>query len=301
MRLIKIVILIIAVLYITPTMAQDSSLLKMLDDSISSNKKHVPVTGTFKGTKIINLQSVEAPAKNVLNFMIQHRFGTLNEGAYNLWGLDNATMRFGFDYGITNRLSVGVGRSTFEKMYDGYVKYKVIKQTEDNSIPITADLFGGIYYQTLKYDDKPYLNGTYRTSYAAELILARKFSRDFSLEVTPVWLHNNLVPTTADKNDMIAVGFGGRLKITRRLSLTAEYNYLPSGQVNSVKVYNSFSVGVDIETGGHVFQLHITNSQGMVDPVVIAQTTGSWGNGDIYFGFNVSRAFNVGKKVKQTF
>ena len=210
-------------------------------------------------------------------------------------------MRFGFDYGITNRLSVGVGRSTFEKMYDGYVKYKSIKQTEDNSIPITADLFGGIYHQTLKYDDKPYLNGTYRTSYAAELILARKFSRDFSLEVTPVWLHNNLVPTTADKNDMIAVGFGGRLKITRRLSLTAEYNYLPSGQVNSVKVYNSFSVGVDIETGGHVFQLHITNSQGMVDPVVIAQTTGSWGNGDIYFGFNVSRAFNVGKKVKQTF
>jgi hypothetical protein len=241
---------------------------------------------------------VEAPAKNVLNFMIQHRFGTLNEGAYNLFGLDNATMRFGFDYGITNTLSVGVGRSTFEKMYDGYVKYKVIRQTEDNAVPVTADLFGGIYYNTLMYDNKPYLTDRLRTSYAAELIIARKFSRDFSLQVTPVWLHYNLVATTADKNDLFAVGFAGRVKLTRRLSLTAEYNFLPSGQVNSVKAYNSFSAGVDIETGGHVFQLHLTNSQGMVDPVFISQTSGSWGQGNIYFGFNVSRAFNVGKKTK---
>ncbi len=279
--------------------AQDSSLLKMLDDSIAAVKKSVPVTGTFKGTKIIDLQSVEAPAKNVLNFMIQHRFGTINQGAYNLFGLDNATMRFGFDYGITNTLSVGVGRSTFEKMFDGYVKYKLIKQTEDNALPVTVDIFGGLYYNSLKYDNKPYLTSKYRTTYSAELIIARKFSRNLSLQLTPVWIHNNLVATTADKNNLFALGMAGRLKITRRFSLTAEYNYLPSGQVNSFKVYNSFSAGVDIETGGHVFQLHVTNSQGMVDPVFIAQTTGSWGAGNIYFGFNVSRAFNVAKKAKQ--
>ena len=279
--------------------AQDSSLLKMLDDSIAAVKKSVPVTGTFKGTKIIDLQSVEAPAKHVLNFMIQHRFGTINQGAYNLFGLDNATMRFGFDYGITNTLSIGVGRSTFEKMFDGYLKYKLIRQTEDNAVPVTADIVGGLYYNSLKYDSKPYLNSKYRTAYSAELLIARKFSRNLSLQLTPVWIHNNLVATTADKNNLFALGMAGRLKITRRFSLTAEYNYLPSGQVNSSKVYNSFSAGVDIETGGHVFQLHVTNSQGMVDPVFIAQTTGSWGDGNIYFGFNVSRAFNVGKKPKQ--
>ena len=301
MRALKFLILFISTLYLIPSKAQDSSLLKLLDDSITANKTSVAVTGTFKGTKIINTQSVEAPAKNVLNFMIQHRFGTINQGGYNLFGLDNATMRFGFDYGITNRLSVGIGRSTFEKMFDGYAKYKALKQTEDNAIPITADLMGGIYYQTLKYDSKPYLTNAYRTSYAAELLLARKFSRNFSLQVTPVWVHYNLVATKADKNDLFAVGMAGRLKLTRRLSFTAEYNFLPTGQVNSVKVYNSFSAGIDIETGGHVFQLHVTNSQGMADPVFISQTTGSWGKGDIYFGFNISRAFNVGKKAKTTF
>jgi hypothetical protein len=301
MRLLKFSVVIIAALHVLPSKAQDNSLLNMLDDSMATAKKSIPVTGTFKGTKIINIQSIEAPAKNVLNFMIQHRFGTLNQGAYNLFGLDNASVRFGFDYGITNRLSVGVGRSSFEKTFDGYIKYKLIRQTEDNIVPVTVDVFGGIYYKSLKYDDKPYLDARYRTTYATELLIARKFSRNMSLQLTPIWLHYNLVPTTADKNNVFAVGLGGRLKITRRLSLTADYTYLPTGQVNSFTVHNSFSAGVDIETGGHVFQLHFTNSQGMVDPAFIAQTTGTWGNGDIYFGFNVSRAFNVGKKVKQTF
>jgi hypothetical protein len=299
MRIPTVFILCILFTYATQTKAQDSSLLKMLDDSIASVKTHVPVTGTFKGNRIINLQSVETPAKNVLLFTIMHRFGKINDGGYNLFGLDNATMRFGFDYGLNNRWSVGFGRSTFEKTYDVYTKFKLLRQTEDGKIPFTADFMGGFYYKTLKYDDKPYLTETYRCTYATELLIARKFDRNVSLQLTPVWIHYNLVPTTSDKNNLFAVGMGGRVKVTRRISLTAEYNYLPSGQVNSVKVYNSFSAGVDIETGGHVFQLHVTNSQGMIDPVFISQTTGSWGNGDIYFGFNVSRAFNVGKKAKR--
>jgi hypothetical protein len=279
--------------------AQDSSLLKMLDDSMSSTKKHIPVTGTFKGTHIINIQSVEAPAKQALLFWIMHRFGQLNDGGYQLFGLDNATMRFGFDYGITDRLSIGVGRSTFEKTFDGTVKYKVLRQTEDNNVPITADLFGGVYYKTLKYDDKPYLNTAYRTSYATELLLARKFDRNLSIQLTPIFLHYNLVQTTSDKNNIFAVGFGGRIKLTRRMSLNGEYDYLPTGQVNSITVHSSFSLGFDIETGGHVFQLHVTNSQGMIDPVFISQTTGTWGKGNIFFGFNISRAFNIGKKAKK--
>jgi len=279
--------------------AQDTSLLKMLDDSMQVNKKHVPVTATFKGTHIINIQSVEAPAKQALLFWIMHRFGQLSDGGYQLFGLDNATMRFGFDYGITDRLSIGVGRSTFEKTFDGTIKYKALRQTEDDAMPISANLFGGIYYKTLKYTDKPYLDAKYRTSYAAELLLARKFSRDLSLQVTPIWLHYNLVPGTVDKNDIFAVSIGGRVKLTRRISLNAEYDYLLPDQVVTTKVYSSLSLGFDIETGGHVFQLHVTNSQGMIDPVFISQTTGSWGKGNIFFGFNVSRVFNVGKKVKK--
>lgn len=294
----KTLYVIILILGSIAVKAQDTSLLKMLDDSMSVSKKHIPVTGTFKGTHIINIQSVEAPAKQALMFWIMHRFGQLNDGGYQLFGLDNATMRFGFDYGVTDRLSIGVGRSTFEKTFDGTIKYKLLRQTEDNSMPITADLFGGIYYKTLKYDDKTYLNAKRRTSYAAEVLLARKFSRDFSLQLTPIWLHYNLVPATVDKNDIFAMGIGGRVKLSRRISLNAEYDYLPDGQVKSTDVHSSLSLGVDIETGGHVFQLHVTNSQGMIDPAFIAQTTGAWGKGNIYFGFNVSRAFYIGKKAK---
>lgn len=294
----KFYIILVLLVAAGVTKAQDTSLLKMLDDSMAATKSHVPVTGTFKGTHIININSVETPGKQSLLFWVMHRFGQLNDGGYQLFGLDNATMRFGFDYGITNRLSVGIGRSTFEKTYDATIKYKALRQTEDNSMPITATLFGGMYYKTLKYSDKPYLDAKYRTSYAAELLLARKFSRDFSLQLTPVWLHYNLVPATTDKNDVFAMGVGGRIKLTRRISLNAEYDYLPEGQVKSTDVHNSLSLGVDIETGGHVFQLHVTNSQGMIDPVFIGQTTGTWGKGNIFFGFNVSRAFYVGKKAK---
>ncbi|HVX52247.1 MAG TPA: DUF5777 family beta-barrel protein [Chitinophagaceae bacterium] len=300
MRTYKLILLSALLLPLSAALSQDTSLLKLLDDSMAGNKTHVPVTGTFKGTHIINIQSVEAPAKRALMFWIMHRFGQLNDGAYQLFGLDNATMRFGFDYGLTDRLSIGVGRSTFEKTFDGTIKYKVLRQTEDDHIPITADLFGGIYYKTLKYDDKPYLNTTYRTSYAAELLLAKKFDRNLSIQLTPIFLHYNLVQTTGDKNNIFAMGFGGRVKLTRRLSLNAEYDYLPTGQVNSINVHSSLSLGFDIETGGHVFQLHVTNSQGMIDPVFISQTTGTWGKGNIFFGFNVSRAFNTGKKAKKS-
>ncbi len=273
--------------------AQDSALLKMLDDSITNAPAKNFVTGTFKGTYIINTQSVEAPAKNVLLFLVMHRFGKINDGAYQFFGLDNATMRLGFDYGITDRLSIGIGRSSFQKTFDGHLKYKLIRQT--NTSPLTIAVFGGIYHTTLRYDDKDYLNATLRTSYDLELLLARKFTRNFSLQLTPSYLHYNLVPTVNDKNDVFALGLGGRMLLTRRISVNAEYNYLPPGQVKSSTVYSSLSAGIDIETGGHVFQLHITNSHGMVEPLFLGKTDGSWGKGDIYFGFNISRNFNLNK------
>lgn len=279
--------------------AQDSSLLKMLDDSIAANQQAKYVTGTFKGTRVINLHSVETPAQGVLLFMIMHRFGKINDGGYEFFGLDNATMRMGFDYGITNRLTVGIGRSTFEKTYDGYLKFKLLRQTEaTGKIPVSVTALGGLAYNTLKYADKEYLDATYRTSYTLQLLIARKLTRNLSLQLAPTWLHYNLVPAVADKNDVFALGIGGRMKITRRASINLEYNYLPDNQVNSFKVYNSFSAGFDIETGGHVFQVHVTNSQGMVEPLYMGRTTGSWGKGDIYFGFNISRSFNIAKKKR---
>jgi hypothetical protein len=275
--------------------AQDSSLLRMLNDSMSVHKGKTFVTGTFKAEHIINTQTVEGPAKNNLNFVIQHRFGQLNSGAYNFFGLDNATLRLGLDYGLTDDLSIGIGRSSYLKTFDGYLKYKVLKQTEGPQMPVTVDILGTVTNWTQKDGSKPYLNAKYRTAYSAELLIARKLSSSLSLQVTPTYVHYNLVPTVADKNDVFAVGLGGRMKITHRMSINAEYDIVPKNQVVSTAVHNSLSLGWDIETGGHVFQLVFSNSQSMLATQYLTQTTGSWGKGDIYFGFNISRNFNLKK------
>jgi hypothetical protein len=279
------------------TRAQDNDLLNKLNDSMSVSKQKSYVTGTFKATHIVNMQTVEGPARGTMIFLIQHRFGTLNSGGYNFFGLDNATLRLGFDYGLCDRLTIGVGRSSYLKTYDGYLKYKLLRQTEGSeSVPVTMSILGAINYYTLNIPAEPYINSMYRTSYATQLLIARKFSRNLSLQIAPTWLHYNLLATSKDKNDVYGLGMGGRMKITRRMSIDAEYDYLPSGQIVSSDVQNSFSLGWDIETGGHVFQLVFSNSQTMAESQYFGQTTGKWGKGDIYFGFNLSRTFDLKKK-----
>lgn len=282
----------------TSLRAQDSSLLRLLNDSMSVHKGRTYVTGTFKATHIINTQTIESPAQNNLNFVIQHRFGTINSGSYNFFGLDNATLRLGLDYGISDRLAVGIGRSSYLKTFDGYVKYKLLRQTEGAGMPVSVSLLGAITNYTQDFTEETYLTAKYRTAYATELLIASKVSSHLSLQVTPTWLHYNLVPTVNDKNDVFAVGLGGRVKITHRMSINAEYDIVPSGQVVSTTIHNSFSLGWDIETGGHVFQLVFSNSQSMVESQYLTETSGSWGKGDIYFGFNISRNFNFNKQRK---
>ncbi|ACU63796.1 DUF5777 family beta-barrel protein [Chitinophaga pinensis] len=276
--------------------AQDTSLLKMLDESQNASDQSHVVTGTFKATQLINVPTVESPGKQSLQFLIMHRFGKLNEGAYELFGLDNASIRFGLDYGFTDRLSAGVGRSSVDKAFDGNIKYKILQQsTGKGAMPISLSLYELVTHYTQRYTDKPYLNSRFRTSYTSQLLIARKFSRNLSLQLAPSWTHYNLVATPEDNNDLFAITAGGRMKFTKRMSVTAEYSYLLPDQVVSTKVYNSLSLGVDIETGGHVFQLVFTNSNGMIGPYYLSRTNGSWGKGDIFFGFNISRSFNFKK------
>jgi opacity protein-like surface antigen len=279
--------------------AQDSTLLHMLNDSMEAHTGKSYVSGTFKATHIINMQTVESTAAGALSFVIQHRFGKLNSGSYNLFGLDNATLRLGLDYGITDRLNVGIGRSSYLKTFDGFVKYKLLQQTEGKQMPVSVSVLGTITNYTQRITGKEYLTANLRTAYSGQLLIARKVSRILSLEVIPTYLHYNLVPTVADKNDVFALGMGGRVKITNRMSINAEYDYLPSNQVVSTTVHNSFSLGWDIETGGHVFQLVFSNSQSMLETQYLTQTDGTWGKGDIYFGFNISRNFNLKKHNKK--
>lgn len=251
-----------------------------------------PVSATFKDTRIINVQSNETPGKNVLHFVIAHRFGQINEGAYALWGLDNASMRMAFDYGITDRLAVGVARSSFQKTYEANMKWRALRQNSDNSMPVSVTLYSVAMANGLKWSDPSRENFfTSRLSYVNQAILTKKWGSSLSLALIPSFIHRNLVEGLTDAHDQWTLGAGGRYKVTSRASINAEYHYaiagLPTDHVNSL------SIGMDIETGGHVFQLHVTNSQGMFERAFLTETGGRWRDGALYFGFNLSRVFDL--------
>jgi len=260
---------------------------------------------TFKTTRIVLGQSVENPAKGTLQFLIQHDFGALNQGAYTMWGLDQATIRLGLEYGITDWLSINIGRSSYEKTFDGSVKAKILRQsTGAKNMPVSMSFYGGAFLNSLHWTDTSRTNYfSSRMSYVAQLLIARKFSNAFSLQITPTYIHKNLVPYRTDRNDQLSVGIGGRYKVVQRVSVNAEYFYQIPGFINKYSVsatetadyVNCLSVGVDLETGGHVFQLRLTNAQPMFERAFITETTGKWTDGDIYLGFTINRVFTIVK------
>lgn len=254
------------------------------------------VAETFKGTRIANGHSIETRKKGILDFLITHRFGTLNSGAYELWGLDEANIRLALAYSLTNDLTIALGRSSYEKTFDGYIKYRLFHQkTGDKPFPVGITLFGSAAVKTLKdYDPENEPSFTDKLSYTSQILIARRISQNFSLQITPTYIHFNQVPTTDDPNDMFALGFGARIKLSKRMAINGEYFY-NFNQFESFDTFNSLSAGVEFETGGHVFQLVFTNSRPMIEKGFITETTGDFFDGDIHFGFNISRSFQVKK------
>lgn len=276
------------------TGSDSDELLQLLNDA---PKKKRNVTATFKTTRVVTSHNIENTGKGVLDFRINHRFGAIQGGLTTFFGLDNANTRIGFDYGVTNWLSIGIGRNTFQKEYDGFIKARILRQTEENEMPISLSYVGGSSIQALPspYPDSvdyPFSNRMY---FFNQLLIARKFNQWLSLQIMPTHIHYNLVPTTSESNDMFAVGVGGRVKVSNRISINGEYFYRIPG-TEQLGYHNVFSLGVDIETGGHVFQLMLSNSMAMTERAYIGQTPGEWrfdNNGMIHFGFNISRVFTI--------
>lgn len=270
----------------------DTDLLSMLGEEETIDY----TSAAFKTNRVINLHSLENTARGVLDFKISHRFGFINGGAYEFFGLDNATIRLGLDYGITNNFQIGIGRSGFEKTFDGYMKYRLLRQsTGKRRMPITLSILAASAIRGQKWTrDEVEYPFFARFNYTYQLILGRKFSDNFSLQLSPTVVHRNLVLTRTEMNDVFALGIAMRQRITRRLALNVEYIYVLPDQI-APGLKHSLSIGCDIETGGHVFQLHFTNSTAMNEKGFIAETTGDWLKGGIRFGFNVSRVFTIVK------
>lgn len=302
-----ITLLPLALLFSIPAQAQDD----LLDLLGAEETGPVHSTASFKTTRVINGQSIENVGHGVLDFKIGHRFGTLEEGVTNFFGLDQSTVRIGFDYGVTDRLMVGIGRSGYQKTVDGFAKYKLLRQCEEGcGMPITASFVIGSSITTLVAQEVPWYAPdqedyfSSRMSYNMQLVIGRKFSEGFSLQLTPGVIHRNLTKYSDDKNDVINIGIGGRVKLSKRVAFSAEYFYVLPDQTHtysdaeleanpSLKTTNSLSVGFDIETGGHVFQLHFTNSTGMFERAFITETTNRWDKREIHYGFNISRVFTL--------
>lgn len=276
-----------------PGLVADTS---SLNDDLVIDEGPDFVQNVFKGTRVINSQSTEMIGAKNLDFRICHRFGTLDQGSYTLWGLDQAFQRMSFTYGITDLINVEVGRSSVNKMYDGSVKVKFMRQASgDKKRPVSIVYVGNMAIQSEKPTDqfKPYYF-THRLFYTNQILVSKKFGKNFSLQIMPTHVHRNLIDSQKYKNDVFSLGIAGRNKLTRKTALTYEYFYVFPGQIKST-MYNSFSIGFDIETGGHVFQLHLTNSTSMNEKGFIAETNQSWAKGAIHFGFNISRVFYIGR------
>jgi len=282
----RIRISFIALLVSFSAFSQDE-LLELLEGDSPANEG--TVSATFKSTRIVNGHSVEVRSKGVLEFIISHRFGTINSGYKQFWGLDNSSIRLALEYGLTDNLNLGLGRSSFDKVIDTFLKYRFIRQS--NSFPLTITGFGSLARKTV---EQVGLEGKDRNYYTGQILLARKFSSNFSLQLMPIVIQRNLVLTQQDANLLFALGLGGRLKLTNRLAVNAEY--YPQLSEFSDTFQNSFAIGVDIETGGHVFQLHLTNAVQMNEQGFIGGTTDDFFDGDIHYGFNISRVFDLKPK-----
>jgi hypothetical protein len=289
----------ICVLFVVATttmVVAQEDLLEELEKSQPQETDYV--LQTFKGTRLVNGHSVETKAGGDLEFIFSHRFGPLNGGIYEFFGLDEAYVRLGLDYGITDKLSASIGRNSVDKSLDGYLKYKITGQrTGATDFPVTLTGLAGVAYKASpRRDEVPEgFTNVDRLAYVGQLLIARKFSTRLSWQVMPTIVHKNAVDRRLEDNDQFALGTGGRFKITKSVALTGEY-YHRFSVPDENPSFNTLGFGVDIETGGHVFQLVFTNTRGLTERAFITETEGDFGDGDIHFGFNVTRTFQLQRK-----
>ncbi|PCJ23393.1 MAG: hypothetical protein COA97_11700 [Flavobacteriales bacterium] len=300
--------LLIIVCFFSISLSAQDDLMDMLEGEVEAEKTPEKVIATFKGTKLINAQTIQTTKKKTLEFNITHRFGNmdvfdkmdLNIGGHTLYGLEDASnIRFSFDYGLTDKISIGWGRSKMNEHIDGHLKFRFLEQKSEG-IPISVAYYANAAISPVADIANDDFNN--RWSYVHQLIIASKLNRAISLELLPTFVHRNFVDQTVrhpddstitDQNDLFAIGFAGRFKITKRMAFVVDY-FLTFSEFRDASngYYDALGIGIEIETGGHVFHINVTNSAGIIENNIIPSTTGDWGRGEYKLGFNISRVFS---------
>ena len=315
----KIVCLIVFCFCVSLLSAQ-VELADLFTDSTMNNQN---VTATFKSTRVINARSVETLHLNDLVFLVLHRFGDVGGdagGSETFWGLDNSTdILIGFEYGLTDLWTVGIGRAkgapngvntSQRQLVYLESKYRLLTQRYDESIPVSVAFFANSVVSAMKKlefqtSDASFGKFSNRLSFVAQVIVARKFSSGFSMQVLPTYVHRNYV-TAHDQSGLFALGVAARAKFSKRMALIVDYFYVFRSSDSKTyfedeldfQFYNPLSLGIEIETGGHVFNLSFTNSTAILENQFIPSTSSSWGGGEFRWGFSISRTFSLGKSER---
>ena len=284
-----------------------------LEDEAPKSKKADP---PFKSTRLGNAQSIDFVKKNHLDIRISQRFGKLydatnphplTESFQTFLGFDNTSdIRLSFDYGLRENLSIGLGRSKYNRLVDGNVKWKLLSQTADFKIPVSIALFESIGYThaptTQLYSGivKDFeTNELHRFNYVSQLVIASRLSSRLSVEVVPGYIHRNFIRESyntnskaADQNGFLFLGLGARLKISQRVCIIGDYFYnFAAYYQNNSSVHQPLSLGIELETGGHLVSLFYSNASAFTENNYLAGTSDSWRKGQIKFGFSISRMF----------
>lgn len=251
---------------------------------LSAQEEEKPVKNVFQGTRFINLHSANVAEKNELQMFIQHRFGNINGGFYEFFGLDEASMRLGFEYGFTKNFTVGIGRSTYMKTFDSFLKYRILTQTTSFPLSVTTTVSGS--FPTVK--GLTYNDFSDKASGNVQLHVAKSWSR-VGFQLSPGYIGTGYIPTENSSYSFFTLGAGGSVKLSKKVSFNVEYLYRFEDEINYV---NPLSASVDLDTGGHLFQIVVSNTQQMYDQAIITNPTGDWAEGSLYLGFNLVRGFN---------
>jgi len=266
-----------------------------LSFSQEEEKESEYIGKTFSGTRVVIGQAVDIAPNGDMHLDIQHHFGPLNSGFYDFFGFDQAATRIGVQYSFNDWLAIGVGRTTIQKTWDGSLKVRALRQ-KTIGMPVSLTYFGNIGVNSLKWEDNTRTNYfSSRLSFTHQLIVARKFGEMFSLQIVPSLIHRNLVESEIDDNDVYTIGGAASVKLSKKINVNVEYHYILSKQT-AKEFDNSLSLGIDINTAGHVFQFFLSNSQGIVEQHFLPSTQGKWTTGDIHIGFNIVRSFTLKQK-----
>lgn len=251
------------------------------------------IDNIFQGTRFVNSHSANLAEKGELQLLIQHRFGDISGGAYEFFGLDQASMRLGFEYGFSNNFNFGIGRSTYLKTFDAFGKFRFIQQTANFPITITATVEGSV--PTLRnYFPNEFDKFSDKFSGNAQLHLSSTI-KSIGFQLSPGYLNTGYLLTEDESISTFIMGFGGSVKFSEKVSANIEYMHDFSDDLINK---NPLSVGVDLDTGGHLFQLVLTNSQGMFTQALFTNAQGDWAKGSLFFGFNLIREFDINKPIE---